>query len=164
MDCCIPLTFRETKAGNSTLAYQRAVPLYRFWGYCLMTAELQTYIKEIRKASSCPTIQGLPCLSILLAPFPTAHSVSIVTISRKYWLLPQLWGFGSGPSSLMEAKSSTSVLSFLSLNRWWQPPLQEDCVILDELCPSLLQVSSMTECCSSVFSKPQNASLYSITL
>lgn len=74
MDCCIPLTVREIKAGNSTLAYQRAVTFYRFCEYCSVRAKLQNYIKEIRKASRFPTIRGLPCLSILLA-FPTAHSV-----------------------------------------------------------------------------------------
>lgn len=94
MGCCIPLTLREIKAGNSTLAYQRAVTFYRFSEYCLVRAKLQNYIKEIRKTSRFPTIQGLPCLSTLCEQSHRFQKILTTSTALRFWqwsLFPH-WG------------------------------------------------------------------------
>lgn len=101
MDCLIPLTLCEVKAGNSTLAYQRAVTFYCFWEYCLQY--YKTPLKKLGKhRGPLPFRVSLACPSCYLpSPLhtPCEHSrrfQEILTTSTalRFWqwsLFPH-WG------------------------------------------------------------------------
>lgn len=103
-----------------------------------------------------------PCFYFPLIPHSVQEYSQFLENSDYFHISELSWMF-----PLWLAKSSSSAHSLLFLIRWWQSSLQEAnaawrlCYLWWALFITS-PVSCITEHCSFVFSKPQNASIYSI--